>query len=399
MTCILTIRRSLRPANPAPKSKDSLWQLLLKYPDVGWHSFNHSYRSTLCSLWFQGPEACKVGDMDRAHSSASAREASLHYDLLSRQALLAVPGVGALLDALGAYSARHAARLDRLRRATFLLDYTLAAMRVVAPGGEGLEAIEGSGLGLDDATGLALDAAAAGDGGAALDLDPVWERAGLRLPPHEEGLARGASGDGTPGVPGEVERGLQGTSSGSGEERGGGGAGAAAAADLPGSGKAGRGSKRKQRAGGVHMPEALANGHGPEETGLEGRAKKKSKKKRGVGAGAAAGGQAPSAAAHSGAQVTPLVELSARREQKVAAPPDQSAGLGQGSSKARREKLTGGSAQANGAPAERARAAAEAVGAVRTLKREAAQTGKGSDKGVALVAQSRTKRLLQTTPA
>ncbi len=47
--------------------------------------------------------------------------------------LLAVPGAGALLDGLAAYTARHMARLDRLRRATALLDYTLGAMRVVAP--------------------------------------------------------------------------------------------------------------------------------------------------------------------------------------------------------------------------------------------------------------------------
>ncbi len=49
------------------------------------------------------------------------------------QALLAIPGVGALLDGLAAYTQRHAQRLDRLRRAAALLDYTLGAMRVVAP--------------------------------------------------------------------------------------------------------------------------------------------------------------------------------------------------------------------------------------------------------------------------
>ncbi len=47
--------------------------------------------------------------------------------------LLAVPGVGTLLDGLAAYTQRHMARLDRLLRATALLDYTLGAMRVVAP--------------------------------------------------------------------------------------------------------------------------------------------------------------------------------------------------------------------------------------------------------------------------
>eukprot|EP00775_Hariotina_reticulata_P012078 gene12078-12218_t len=40
--------------------------------------------------------------------------------------ILAVPGSKELLEGLLAYSQRHAARLDRLLRATFLLDYTLA---------------------------------------------------------------------------------------------------------------------------------------------------------------------------------------------------------------------------------------------------------------------------------
>ncbi len=49
------------------------------------------------------------------------------------QVLLDIPGVAALLDGLSAYTQRHMARIDRLRRSVALLDYTLGAMRVVAP--------------------------------------------------------------------------------------------------------------------------------------------------------------------------------------------------------------------------------------------------------------------------
>ena len=302
-----------------------------------------------------------------------------------------MPGVGALLDALGAYSARHAARLDRLRRATFLLDYTLAAMCVLAPGGEGLEAAQGSGLELDVATGSGLDDGTPGDGGFALDPDPAGVCAGSRLPPHKEALAPGASGNGTAGVPGGLQQGLQGTSSGSGDERSGGSAGAAAAADLPGSGQAARGSKRKQRAGGVHMPEALANGHGAQDTGPEARVKRKRKEKRGAAAGAGASGQTPSAAARDQGLVMPTAELPARREREAAEPLDQPAGSVLGAGKARRRKLTGVSEHANGAPAKEARGGAEAVGAASVLKHGAGQAGKGNGKRVALAAKRRTE--------
>ncbi|EIE25517.1 WD40 repeat-like protein, partial [Coccomyxa subellipsoidea C-169] len=49
------------------------------------------------------------------------------------EVLLDIPGVAALLDGLSAYTQRHMARIDRLRRSVALLDYTLGAMRVVAP--------------------------------------------------------------------------------------------------------------------------------------------------------------------------------------------------------------------------------------------------------------------------
>ena len=47
------------------------------------------------------------------------------------QKLRAIPGVGAVVDALSAYTERHLARLDRLRRSVRLLDYTLGCMHVL----------------------------------------------------------------------------------------------------------------------------------------------------------------------------------------------------------------------------------------------------------------------------
>ena len=39
--------------------------------------------------------------------------------------------MGAVLDALSAYTERHLARMDRLRRSVRLLDYTLGCMHVL----------------------------------------------------------------------------------------------------------------------------------------------------------------------------------------------------------------------------------------------------------------------------
>ncbi len=47
------------------------------------------------------------------------------------QELRSIPGVGAVLDALSAYTERHLARMDRLRRSVSLLDYTLGCMHVI----------------------------------------------------------------------------------------------------------------------------------------------------------------------------------------------------------------------------------------------------------------------------
>ena len=47
------------------------------------------------------------------------------------QELRTIPGIGAVLDALSAYTERHLARMDRLRRSVSLLDYTLGCMHVI----------------------------------------------------------------------------------------------------------------------------------------------------------------------------------------------------------------------------------------------------------------------------
>jgi Utp13 specific WD40 associated domain len=53
------------------------------------------------------------------------------------QALLAVPGIAELLDGLAVYTQNHFARLGRLQRSAYLLDYTLASMNtLLPPGGE-----------------------------------------------------------------------------------------------------------------------------------------------------------------------------------------------------------------------------------------------------------------------
>ena len=49
------------------------------------------------------------------------------------QTLLGVPGMSELVEALLSYTQRHFARVDRLVRASFLVDYTLSAMKVVLP--------------------------------------------------------------------------------------------------------------------------------------------------------------------------------------------------------------------------------------------------------------------------
>ena len=57
------------------------------------------------------------------------------------QELRSIPGVGALLDALAAYTERHLARMDRLRRSVSLLDYTLGCMHVIEETGVEVRAL------------------------------------------------------------------------------------------------------------------------------------------------------------------------------------------------------------------------------------------------------------------
>jgi len=47
------------------------------------------------------------------------------------QRLKGVPGAGALVDGLASYTERHFARVDKLVQASFLIDYTCAAMSAI----------------------------------------------------------------------------------------------------------------------------------------------------------------------------------------------------------------------------------------------------------------------------
>ena len=194
-----------------------------------------------------------------------------------RQAILAVPGAGALLDALGAYSQRHAARLDRLRRATFLLDYTLAAMHVVAPGGEGVDADEPA---LLDPT-LTLDL---GDEGLLRSGADGLAAAGM------EGRADARGGDGAMAPPtilgGEAE-----------EERNNGAAEAAGAGQgiLSGDGGLSGVSKKKKKRRAEEAPAVLladAGGPGDREAGSDMKKKKKRRAAAPEGAADAGGREA-----------------------------------------------------------------------------------------------------------
>lgn len=51
----------------------------------------------------------------------------------SIQVLLAIPGIGDLLEGLAAYTQNHHSRVARLQRSAYLLDYTLASMDVLTP--------------------------------------------------------------------------------------------------------------------------------------------------------------------------------------------------------------------------------------------------------------------------
>lgn len=90
------------------------------------------------------------------------------------QALLAVPGIAELLDGLAVYTQNHFARLGRLQRSAYLLDYTLASTNTLLPpsGGDTGAA----------ATGDAAGASSSGDG-------PNGHLASAPLEPGQDGDA------------------------------------------------------------------------------------------------------------------------------------------------------------------------------------------------------------------
>ena len=80
------------------------------------------------------------------------------------QTLLKIPGMQDLVEALASYTQRHFARMDRLVRSSFLLDYTLASMNVLTPEGgpevlaaDDLDQPEAVGSDLDESTGTEVD--------------------------------------------------------------------------------------------------------------------------------------------------------------------------------------------------------------------------------------------------
>ena len=80
------------------------------------------------------------------------------------QALLKVAGMQDLIEGLASYTQRHFARMDRLVRSSFLLEYTLASMNVLMPeegpdvlAADDLDQPEAVGSDLDESTGTEVD--------------------------------------------------------------------------------------------------------------------------------------------------------------------------------------------------------------------------------------------------
>ena len=67
--------------------------------------------------------------------NCAAAQAMLHAILRthSQEELLSVPGLGPILDGLQAYTQRHTARLDRLMRSSFVVDFILGVMGTLTP--------------------------------------------------------------------------------------------------------------------------------------------------------------------------------------------------------------------------------------------------------------------------
>lgn len=109
------------------------------------------------------------------------------------QALLAVPGIAELLDGLAAYTQNHFARLGRLQRSAYLLDYTLASMNVLRPPAADGASADGNiaGFGLGHVGGFAISEVTGEDGhgedgvgSAIVDVPPS-----PATPPQQEAAA------------------------------------------------------------------------------------------------------------------------------------------------------------------------------------------------------------------
>ena len=57
----------------------------------------------------------------------------------SPQRIASIPGVSSLLEAIEAYSIRHFHRLQKLHQASYVVDYVLDAMNVLAPDEDKME--------------------------------------------------------------------------------------------------------------------------------------------------------------------------------------------------------------------------------------------------------------------
>lgn len=116
----------------------------------------------------------------------------MNPDCHCEQALLAVPGIAELLDGLAVYTQNHFARLGRLQRSAYLLDYTLASMSVLltpAAGDEDDDLGGAKGFEMHEVIG-AEDRFAACGAVAAIDAPPSPS-----TPPQQEGGAEPAAGD------------------------------------------------------------------------------------------------------------------------------------------------------------------------------------------------------------
>jgi len=103
------------------------------------------------------------------------------------QALLAIPGVGSLLEGLASYSQRHFQRMDRLARSAFLLDFTLGSIRVYL-GEDAADNVAGGQHGEGTAVGRQLEGSAGAD--PAAGVMPDQEAQPARPPRAANGHAR-----------------------------------------------------------------------------------------------------------------------------------------------------------------------------------------------------------------